>query len=123
MSNNAKTTVTSVKFHSLPIGERFRWQDTQYVKISPLIAREETSGKSQLIQRAAQVEPLDGQVVARTAKAANAGRSALEEYHRAVLSCLDSLAQTTPHKTLAQIRQRLDEALHHARNRLDTTKG
>lgn len=118
MPSSTNKSATTVKFLSLPIGEKFRWQGTVYVKTSPLIARDEASKKTQLIQRAALVEPLDAHAAARTAKAANASQAVLEEYHQVVLSGLDNLTSNTPSQSITQLRKKLDEAHRRARKKL-----
>ncbi len=118
MPSNKNKNPATIKFLSLPIGEKFCWQSVIYVKTSPLIARDEVSGKTQLIQRAALVEPLDALAAARTAKAANASQAVLEEYHQVVLTGLDSLASSAPAQVIAQLRKKFDEAHRRASKKL-----
>lgn len=47
-----------MKFPHLLVGQRFRFNDKIYTKTGPLTAREETTGKNQLIMKSADVEPL-----------------------------------------------------------------
>lgn len=118
MPSSTNKSASTVKFLSLPIGEKFRWQGTVYVKTSPLIARDEASKKTQLIQRAALVEPLDAHATARTTKDANASQAVLEEYHQVVLSGLDSLASNASSQSIIQLRKRLDDAHRRASKKL-----
>lgn len=118
MPSSTNKSASTVKFLSLPIGEKFRWQGTVYVKTSPLIAREEASNNTQLIQRAALVEPLDAHAAACTTKAANASQAVLEEYHQVVLSGLDSLASSAPSQIIMQLRKKLDDAHRRASKKL-----
>lgn len=122
MPSKPENPAASIKFLSLPIGERFRLQDVIYVKTSPLIARDEASNKTQLIQRAALVEPLDAQAVARTTQAANASQAVLEEYHRIVLSGFDSLAANVPAQHITELRKKFDVAYRHASKQLEKKK-
>lgn len=118
MPSSTDISASTVKFLSLPVGEKFRWQGTVYVKTSPLIARDEASNKTQLIQRAALVEPLDARAAARTTKSANASNAVLEEYHQAVLSGLDSLTSNVPSQIIQQLRKKLDDAYRRASKKL-----
>lgn len=122
MPSKPENPAASIKFLSLPIGERFRWQNVIYVKTSPLIARDEASNKTQLIQRAALVEPLDAQAVARTTQAANASQAVLAEYHRIVLAGLDSLAANVPAQHITELRKKFDAAYRHASKQLEKKK-
>jgi hypothetical protein len=122
MPSKSTNSATTIKFLSLPIGERFRWQGALYIKTSPLIAHDEASNKTQLIQRAALVEPLDAQAVARTTQAANASQAVLEKYHRIVLSGLDSLAANVPAQHITELRKKFDAAYRHARKQLEKKK-
>jgi hypothetical protein len=48
-----------MKFHSLPIGARFEFEDAIYTKTGPLVAVAETGGQ-RIIPRYASLRPLDG---------------------------------------------------------------
>ena len=48
-----------MRFPQLPIGRRFSYQGKTYTKTGPLTASEESTGKSQLIMKSAEVTPLD----------------------------------------------------------------
>lgn len=48
-----------MKFAQLAIGLRFRYQDREYVKTSPLMAEPADEGATRLIPRSANVDPLD----------------------------------------------------------------
>ena len=106
-----------MKFAGLAVGARFRWRDDTYVKISPLIARNETSGAAQMVQRAALVEPL-GVTAAGAAKAASHTERVFEEYHRSVVACFETMASAPAVQDFAQLRQRLDEARRRALDKL-----
>ncbi|MBU1191507.1 MAG: hypothetical protein KKE76_07315 [Gammaproteobacteria bacterium] len=92
------------------------------MKTSPLIARDEASNKTQLIQRAALVEPLDAQAIERTTQATNANQAVLEGYHRVVLTGLDNLAADTPAQKITELRKKLDAAYRHASKQLEMKK-
>lgn len=44
-----------MKFHQLPIGSQFEFQQTHYTKETPLVARDTVSGKKKFIARSADV--------------------------------------------------------------------
>jgi hypothetical protein len=48
-----------MKFAQLAIGLRFRYQDREYLKTSPLMAEPADEGAARLIPRSANVDPLD----------------------------------------------------------------
>ena len=48
-----------MKFPQLSMGQRFSWKGKTYAKTGPLTAREEATGKSQLMMKSALVTPLD----------------------------------------------------------------
>lgn len=51
-----------MKFYLLPIGETFDYQGEQYIKSTPLVANNISSGKDRLIPRSADVSPQNGQI-------------------------------------------------------------
>lgn len=107
----------AVKFADIALGAGFRWRECDYVKISPLIARDESTGASRMIQRAALVEPLAG-VTAGSVAAPSQTEAVFEEYHRTVLACLEDVAANRPAEDIAQARRRLDEARRRALKKL-----
>ena len=106
-----------VKFAGLAVGARFRWRDDTYVKISPLIARNETSGAAQMVQRAAWVEPL-GVSAAGAAKVASHTERVFEEYHRSVVACFETMASAPGAQDLDRLRQDLEAARRRALDKL-----
>lgn len=118
MSSNRTKPATTVKFLSLPLGKKFRWQGTVYVKTSPLLARDEDSGRSQMMQRAAAVELLDAYAISDIAKSACASQTVLEEYHQVVMSGLDSLAPSAPPQLITPLRQQFEKAFRRAHKKL-----
>ena len=109
--------IANIKFGGLAIGARFRWRDATYVKISPLIARDETSGAAQMVQRAALVEPL-GVTAAGAAKAASHTECVFEEYHRSVITCFEVLSSARGAQDFDRLRLRLEEARRRALDKL-----
>ena len=107
----------TLKFASLALGARFRWRNADYVKVSPLIARDESTGAPQMIQRAALVEPLDV-ITADAAVTSSRTEGVFEEYHRTALACLETLAATASAEDAAQVRRRLDDARRRALQKL-----
>ncbi|MFA7386181.1 MAG: hypothetical protein WCZ87_00820 [Thiohalobacteraceae bacterium] len=105
------------KFGGLAVGARFRWRNATYVKISPLIARDETSGAAQMVQRAALVEPL-GVTAAGAAKAASHTERVFEEYHCDVVACFEAMSSAPDARDFDRLRQRLEEARRRALDKL-----
>lgn len=118
MSSNRTKPAPTVKFLSLSLGEKFRWQGSVYIKTSPLIARDEASGRSQLMLRAASIEPLDAHASTGIAKSAIASQTVLEEYHQVVLSGLDRLAPGAPLQLISSLRQQFETAFRRAHKKL-----
>lgn len=110
------------KFSSLAVGRRFTLGGIAYVKISPLLARSETDGAARMIPRSALVEAADAAATATTPSPDDPARAALDDYHHAVLACLDSLAQTPSANAVAVARETLSVAHARALQRLNATK-
>lgn len=102
------------KFPSLAIGQRFSWRGRQYVKTSPLLGRAEDDGQSQMIPRSAVVELVEGSAPAPTAAAPHPGLVALEDFHKAVLAGVETLAAEATPKTVARVRRELQTAYQRA---------
>ena len=105
--------MATLKFPQLALGQRFIFRGSRYVKVSPLLARAEDGGHSQMIPRSAHVEPLDAPVPDDTRN--KPAHVALEELHCAALACLEDLASTSaaPPQAITRARQQL--ALAHQR--------
>ena len=114
---SSEKTGGALKFADIAVGAAFRWRGCGYVKISPLIARDESTGASRMIQRAALVEPLAG-VTAGSVAAPSQTEAVFEEYHRTALACVEALAANGPAEGIAQARRRLDEAHRRALKKL-----
>lgn len=112
----------SAKFSGLAVGQRFTLDGVAYVKISPLLARSEVDGGSRMIPRSALVEAPDSAATEAAATAADPARRALDDYHRAVQDCLDSLAQNPSATAVATARDTLSLAHARALKRLDATR-
>lgn len=50
-----------MKFHLVPVGEKFEFQGEIYVKADKLIANSEKTGQNRLIPRSANVQPVTAQ--------------------------------------------------------------
>ena len=98
------------KFPSLAIGQRFLFRGAYYVKVSPLLARAEDSGQSQMIPRSAQVDLLDAPPAG--ADTPEPIQAAVDDLHSAALDCLEELANISaaPPQALAHARKQLDVA-------------
>jgi hypothetical protein len=100
--------MTSSKFTALAIGQRFALRGKYFVKISPLLARAEDGGQSQMIARSACVDllaaPPESQITRRPAHAA------VDTLYGVALTCIEELANTCAASA---------QALTHAREQLD----
>lgn len=90
-----------MKFHQVPVGQRFEFEGDWYVKTRPLTAAHERSGQERLIRRSAAVT-LPGETPPATAQSApqqpalpaDAVRAAFELFHAQCLGCLEDIAAT-----------------------------
>jgi hypothetical protein len=87
-----------MKFDRLPIGSRFRYDGTLYVKTGPLQARPESGGGERMIPRWADLSAGEGEAPdagpARSPRPdPGAVRAAVDAYHR---RCATLLAETCP---------------------------
>lgn len=87
-----------MRFSQLPVGQRFEFEGVRYVKTGPLIAAEESGGKSRLIGKYAMVQPLGDAVAAAPAAItaaqpmdAAAVTAAFEEFCREARNIIDTL--------------------------------
>ncbi|MBI5041161.1 MAG: hypothetical protein HZB57_08185 [Gammaproteobacteria bacterium] len=103
--------MAAIKFPQLALGQGFIFRGTRYVKVSPLLARAEASGHSQVIPRSALVEPLDASAPSATTDPTHA---ALEELHRAALDCLEELSAKVPAPAYEQAHRQLAAAYQRA---------
>ena len=111
--------MSSSKFTALAIGQRFALRGKYFVKISPLLARAEDGGQSQMIARSTDVDLLDAPPVSRiTRKPVHATVDAL---YSAALTCVEELANTcaAPAQALTHAREQLDKAHQRALVQLD----
>ena len=90
-----------MKFHLVPIGEKFEYQGEIYIKADKLIANSAKTGQNRLIPRSANVQPVGTQpdttpkVVeehqVQTAKVL----AQFDSYHQQVLQCIDDEEKLT----------------------------
>lgn len=83
-----------MKFSELGPGERFEWEGAVYVKLGPVSAREEATGRLRMIPRYARLRPVDA--AADKAPDARPGtpstvqlRAAFDAFFGACLAALD----------------------------------
>lgn len=103
-----------MKFHDLEIGQRFEFEDTAYVKTSPVLAVPADGGGSKFMARHVMVRLPDGE--APRAKAAQektlrAGEvmAAFEAYHSACREELEKLAGALPATRLEALLVAIEE--------------
>lgn len=95
-----------MKFHLLPIGEKFEYQGEVYIKADKLIANSEKTGQNRLIARSANVQPVSSQPGS-TPKVVEEHqvqtKKVLEEfahYHQYCLQCLSELSSSVDSKII-----------------------
>jgi len=98
-----------MKFSQIAVGQRFRWQGTDYVKINSLIARAAGSEKQQLIPRYSEVEVSGGDTPPAPRQPLDTTRvqAAFEEFYNVALTHADDVGRGA----LADARQRFLEAI------------
>jgi len=111
--------MTSSKFTALAIGQRFALRGKYYVKTSPLLARAEDSGQSQVIARSAYVDLLDAAAVSQITR--GPAHAAVDTLYSAALTCMEELAHScaAPAQALTHAREQLDKAHQRALAQLD----
>lgn len=106
-----------IKFAQLAAGQRFTFQGATLVKINSLIARNEASGKQQLVPRSSPVDIEDTAAAAApaTVPAWEQIRAAFEDYCAASTAGIDAVAAGADaeqaKQTLAQARRRFLDLL------------
>lgn len=80
-----------MKFQQLKIGDRFEYEGSVHVKVGPLVAREEASGRQQLIPRYAALRPVSASGGPVAQPAAPPGEAALEAFHARCVQLIDGL--------------------------------
>lgn len=88
-----------MKFHQVPVGQRFEFEGEWYVKTRPLTAVQETSGQERLIRRSAAVTlPGESRPAATESAPQQHGLpvdtvlAAFELFHAQCLVCLEDMA-------------------------------
>lgn len=110
-----------MKFHQVPLGQRFEFEGEVYVKTKPLTAANEGNGEERFIRRAADVTLLqqarpEVPVVApagTVALEADAVLAAFEGFYEQCVSCVEDMASEATTESLESVRQRLKEARQH----------
>ena len=105
-----------MKFHLLPVGEKFEYQGEIYIKADKLIANAEQSGKNRLIPRSANVKPLNSATDAsprvveehqtQTAKVLQQ----FDNYHQQCLQCLSDIHDLNDAGTIDKKKKELEAA-------------
>lgn len=97
-----------MKFHLIPVGEKFEYQGEVYVKADKLIANSEKTGQNRLIARSANVQPVSANIDT-TPKVVEEHQvqtaKVLEQfdlYHQRVLQCISDDEQLSELKAARQ---------------------
>lgn len=105
-----------MKFHLVPVGEKFEFEGEVYVKADKLIANNEKTGKNRLIPRSANVQPVNAQADA-TPKVVEDHKTqtarVLEEfdnYHQQCLQCLSELNESSDPGALTRMKDEMETA-------------
>jgi len=111
--------MTSSKFTALAIGQRFALRGKYFVKTSPLLARAQDSGQSQVIARSTYVDLLDAPEVSQITR--RPAHAVVDALYSAALTCVEELANrcTAPAQALRRAREQLDKAHQRALVQLD----
>ena len=87
-----------MKFHLLPVGEKFEYQVEVYIKADKLIANSEKTGQNRLIARSANVQPVSSQpdstpkVVEEHQVQTKKVLEEFDEYHKVCLKSIHDIA-------------------------------
>jgi hypothetical protein len=104
-----------MKFGELEIGALFTYQGQTYIKSSPMIGRNQTTGERKFLRRSMEVQLSQSgtsakpQVKNRRLTRADAVK-AFEEFYRHCEQCLDTLASQAEESTVRSARERLTQA-------------
>lgn len=112
-----------MRFHELPVGQRFEFEGEAYVKISPLVAKAEGNWKTRFMPRATEVQPVQAEaprpaVVQRREVETEAVVRAFDAFYGECLRCVDDLgagggeALKAAQAVLGEARQRFLDALN-----------
>ena len=107
-----------MKFHQLAIGHRFRYQDTEYTKSSPLLATEKHGGERRMIPRSASVENLESCTASYNDAISSPALAALDFLYQQALQSLDDLTPRPDATQLMLAKQKLARAREAALQKL-----
>lgn len=106
-----------MRFSQLPVGQRFEFEGTRYIKTGPLVAAEEAGGKTRFISKYALVQPLGGedaapQPAATTPQSVDAAAvaAASEDFYRQARAIVETLGAEADAATFSRARSDLDAA-------------
>jgi len=102
-----------MKFHQVPLGQRFEFEGKWYIKSRPLTATHEASGETRIIRRSADVTlPGVGASAAPPPQVleTTAVRAAFEEFYARCVACLETLRVEQNTEQLSAARARIEAA-------------
>lgn len=108
-----------MKFDELQMGQRFEWNGVTYVKAGPVVAREESTGKSRMIPRYAVLKPV-GEVAAASKKTApkmlstDAVMAAFDPFYAVCVELIAQAHDSDAKASLESARKRFLDALYSA---------
>lgn len=105
-----------MKFHLLPVGEKFEYQGEIYIKADKLIANSEQTGKNRLIPRSANVKPVNSatdispRVIEEHQTQTAKVLEEFDNYHQQCLQCLSDIDNLTGTEAIEKKKEQLEAA-------------
>lgn len=105
-----------MKFHLLPVGEKFEYQGEIYIKADKLIANSEQTGKNRLIPRSANIKPVNATtdvspkvIEEHQIQTAKVLRE-FDDYHQQCLQCLSDICDSNDSQAISKKKDELEAA-------------
>lgn len=105
-----------MKFHLVPVGEKFEYQGEVYIKADKLIANSEKTGQNRLIPRSANVQPVSEQtsstpkVVEEHQVQTTKVLEQFDNYHQQCMQCLSDIDHSTDPDIINRKKNQLEDA-------------
>ncbi|MCG6968456.1 MAG: hypothetical protein LJE85_01705 [Gammaproteobacteria bacterium] len=104
-----------MKFGELKVGALFTFEGQTYLKTSPMIGRNETTGEQKFLRRSmavtlSEISKETKPVVNKRGLTRSEVNSAFEEFYAHCEQCLDQLASVAEEQTLRHTREQLAQA-------------
>jgi hypothetical protein len=113
-----------MKFHQLPIGSRFRYQERDYCKTSPLAATDSTGGQ-RMIPRSAVVAPVDDSSASGGDQATTSSplRASLQQHHERCRTLVEQACGQLPEIHRLELLKALEDSYRQLVQELDDATG